>query len=325
MQYLLDELSKALSSTGCPATRINPPQSTNVEVGEQLCDLPEYPIEETRRDYELICPDKQCKEKRKPYSKKTNLLRPYRSRTSPLHILINYRDCKAHVSSDVTCTTKCACKAILANVDEFIRHFEECPVMQVRKAKDSKPSHEQWETIKLKDSLLERARQQLNTRVGWHEHGSRIINTEVEMQSTEAEMCMNLTKAVGHMARESSVKSLQSSMNYRRRKTRRTKHSSSALQRPLVSSTPEADTNRLCSLSFDTPTDLFLDGTANRESGTFGMINHVVSRCYRHILTNGSSHSRSDSAYSPQSPPTFSAPCLHCCNPHSYSPNPALN
>lgn len=173
MQYLLDELSKALNSNGCPATRINYTQPITLEVGERSCDLPEHPIKEIRRNYELICPDKQCKDKRKPYSKKTNLLRHYRSRTSLLCVLFNFRGRDAYVLPDINCTAKCACKAILANVDEFIRHFEACPAMQIGKAKDSTLSHEQWEAIKLKDNLLERARQQLDMQMGWHEHGSK--------------------------------------------------------------------------------------------------------------------------------------------------------
>lgn len=94
------------------------------------------------------------------------------------------------------------------------------------------------------------------------------------MQSMETEMCINLSKVVGHKARKSGVNSLRSSGSHRERENGRTKHNSSALQRPLVSSIPEADT---------TPTDLFFTGTANRESGMFGMIYHVISQYYKHI------------------------------------------
>ncbi|KAL8670544.1 MAG: hypothetical protein Q9168_004923 [Polycauliona sp. 1 TL-2023] len=51
-----------------------------------------------------------------------------------LCVLLNLRGRDAYVLPDINCTAKCACKAILANIDEFIRHFEACPAMQIGKA-----------------------------------------------------------------------------------------------------------------------------------------------------------------------------------------------
>lgn len=155
-------MKNALSSSRCRASAI----TVNTELDDFQTDSLDFSAKESGEDCELICPNEGCKHK-KPYSKKTNLLRHYRSRTFtvfPLYFALFLENANL-VLLDVECNAICICKTSHSTVDEYARHTRACDAMQGAHLKSSKTTQAQWRVIELRDDLLERARQQLDSQL----------------------------------------------------------------------------------------------------------------------------------------------------------------
>lgn len=159
----MEELKSALSSSRCLANNINLSTHVNTELDDIQTHSVDCSAKAIEKGHELTCPDEGCKD-RKPFSKKTNLLRHYRNRMFailPIFILEHLNV----ILSDVSCNATCICRASHSNVDEYVRHTKACEAMQGAHLKGSKTTQAQWRVVEMRDDLLEKARQQLESQL----------------------------------------------------------------------------------------------------------------------------------------------------------------